>query len=401
VVDFAPDPADMDFRLEVRDFIRANLPADMAERGNRSYHFNREDQRAWTRILHKKGWSGPNWPKEWGGTGWSPVRQFIFEDECFMAGAPTVDTAGFRMIGPVIMTFGSPEMKAYWGPRILNAEVFWGQGFSEPNAGSDLGSLKTRALRDGDDYVINGQKIWTSYVESADMIFVLCKTDPDAGTKGISLILVDKNAPGITIRPIIDIGESHSVNEVFFDDVRTPVTNLVGQEGKGWTYAKFLLNLERSFSAEWPRNKRNLEVLRLMARKTSRNGARLIDDPDFATRLARLEVDLEALEWLTLRALYEEQTRTESTLPMGSLLKVRGSELLQKIGEMQLEALGDYASYIYPDPDKAEGGTAAWPPGPDHAPGVVCDYMYRRATTIYGGANEVQRGIIARSFLGL
>lgn len=401
-MNFDVDPGDKAFRDEVRAFLRETLPADMAERGSRNYHFNREDQRAWTRMLFDKGWSGPNWPKAWGGTGWSPVRQFIFEEECFLAGAPPIDTAGFRMIGPVIMTFGSPAMKAHYGPRILRGDVFWGQGFSEPNAGSDLGSLRAGAVRDGDDYVINGQKIWTSYVDTADMIFALVKTDPGAGTKGISMLLVESRAPGVTIRPIIDIGESHSLNEVFFDNVRTPVVNLVGEEGKGWTYAKFLLNLERAFSAEWPRNKRNLEALKAMARSARRNGQRMIDTPGFAARLAKLEVDLQALEWLTLRALYEHDREAGAdALPIGSLLKVRGSELLQKIGEMQMETLGDHASYVYPDPLTVPGGKAAWPPGPDYAPGVVADYMYRRATTIYGGANEVQRTIIARSFLGL
>jgi len=398
-MNFDIDPADIAFREEVRAFLRENVPADMAERTRRGFHFLREDQREWTRILNKKGWSGQNWPREWGGPGWSPVRQFIFEDECFMAGAPAIDTSGFKMIGPVIMTFGSEELKREFGQRILNADVFWGQGFSEPNAGSDLGSLSTRAVRDGDDYVINGRKIWTSYVETADTIFLLAKTDPEARQRGISMLLVDKNAPGITIRPIIDIGEGHSLNEVFFDDVRTPARYLVGEEGKGWTYAKHLLDLERAFSAEWPRNKRNLQQLSAMASRERANGGRLIDSPGFAARLAQLEVDLHALEWLTLRALYERQGGTK--LPVGSLLKVRGSELLQKIGEMQVEVLGDYGAYFYADPHRGDTREVGSPPGPEYAPGVVADYMYRRATTIYGGANEVQRTIIARSFLEL
>lgn len=398
-MNFDTDPADLAFREEVRAFLREHLPADMAERSRRGFHFLREDQRAWTKILHAKQWSGPNWPAEWGGTGWSPVRQFIFEEECFAAGAPPIDTSGFKMIGPVIMTFGSEALKREFGPRILNADVFWGQGFSEPNAGSDLASLSTRAVRDGDDYVINGRKIWTSYVETADFIFLLAKTDPKAKQRGISMLLVDKNAPGVTVRPIIDIGESHTLNEVFFDDVRTPAAYLVGEEGKGWTYAKHLLDLERAFSAEWPRNKRNLAQLRQIASQERVGGGRLIDAPGFASRLAQLEVDLQALEWLTLRALYDRQDGT--SLPVGSLLKVRGSELLQKIGEMQVEALGDYGSYFYVDPYRGGASMADWPPAPDYAPGVVTDFMYRRATTIYGGANEVQRTIIARSFLEL
>lgn len=399
LMNFDIDPADVAFREEVKAFLRDNLQADVAERNKRGFHFLREDQRAWTKLLNKKGWSGPNWPVEWGGTGWSPVRQFIFEDECFMAGAPPIDTVGFKMIGPVIMTFGSEELKREFGPRILDGDVFWGQGFSEPNAGSDLGSLTTRAVRDGDDYVINGSKIWTSYVETADTIFMLVKTDPEARQRGISMLLVDKHAPGVSIRPIIDIGEGYSLNEVFFDDVRTPARYLVGEEGKGWTYGKYLLDMERAFSAEWPRNKRNLAHLRDIASQEQADGQRLIDSPGFAARLAQLEVDLRALEWLTLRALYDKADG--SALPVGSLLKVRGSELLQKIGEMQVEALGDYAMYLYADPHQTSAGVESWPPGPEYAPGIVADFMYRRATTIYGGANEVQRTIIARSFLEL
>jgi alkylation response protein AidB-like acyl-CoA dehydrogenase len=403
-MNFDIEPEDLAFREEVRAFLAENLPADMAERTRRGFHFVRADQVAWTRILNRRGWSGPNWPKEWGGTGWSPVRQLIFDEECFMAGAPALDTSGFKMIGPIIMQFGTPELKAEFGPRILDADVFWGQGFSEPNAGSDLASLSTNAVRDGDDYVINGRKIWTSYVEMADMIFMLVKTDPEAKQRGISMLLVDKNAPGVTIRPIIDIGECHSLNEVFFDDVRTPARLLVGEEGKGWTYAKSLLDLERAFSGEWPRNKRNLEQLRQIARAERSEGGRLIDAPGFAARLAALDVELDALEWLTLRALYEKSGAVQAgegggRLPLGSLLKVRGSELLQRIGEMQVEALGDHGSYFYANPEHAPDGALA--PGPAYAPGVVADYMYRRATTVYGGANEVQRTIIARTYLEL
>jgi acyl-CoA dehydrogenase len=251
-------------------------------------------------------------------------------------------------------------------------------------------------VRDGDDYVINGRKIWTSYVETAQMIFLLAKTDPAARQRGISMILVPTNAPGITVRPIVDIGEQHTLNEVFFDNVRTPVTNLVGEEGKGWTYAKFLLDRERASSGEWPRNRRNLEQLRQMARTERSDGTRLIDAPGFAARIAQLEVDLQALEWLSLRALTD---KGENRKPVGSLLKVRGSELLQRIGEMQVEALGDHGAYVRTDPMLHPQGAALLPPGPDHANGVLADFMYRRATTIYGGANEVQRTIIAKSFL--
>ena len=426
-MNFDLDPADVLFRDEVRAFLRDNLPKDMAERNQRGPHTPREDQKAWTKILHRKGWSGPNWPREWGGTGWSPVRYFIFEEECFCAGAPPIDTSGFKMIGPVLMQYGSDALKQEFGPRILAGDVFWGQGFSEPESGSDLGSLSTTAVRDGDDYVINGRKIWTSYVEKADMIFLLAKTDPTARQRGISMLLVDKHAPGVTIRPIIDIGEIHSLNEVTFDDVRTPARYLVGEEGMGWGYGKYLLEMERAFSAEWPRNKRNLQVLREMAYVARADTTRLIDSPGFASRLAALEVDLQALEWLTLRALYDKtngsgngnsngNSNAPGRLPMGSLLKIRGSELLQKIGEMQVEALGDIAAYVYPDPEHVRcqptdeplmssqsphSPQSTLPPDAHRAMGIVADFMYRRAATIYGGSNEVQRNIIARSFLEL
>lgn len=390
------DPADEAFRLEVRAFIRQHLPAEMARRNSNGFHVGREDQSWWARCLYDHGWGGPSWPKEWGGPGWSHLRQFIFEEECLMAGAPVLDMAGMRMIGPVLMTFGSDEMKAKWAPKILKGEVFWGQGFSEPNAGSDLASLTTRAERDGDEYVINGRKIWTSFVDTAQMIFLLAKTDPAAKQKGISMLLVPKDATGITIRPIIDLGEAHSLNEVFFDNVRTHVSNLVGEENQGWTYAKFLLNQERAFSGEVPRNKRNLAQLRAMASQENAAGVRLIDTPGFALRMAQLDVELQALDYLSMRAL---SAGTDERLPVGSLLKIRGSELLQKIGKMQVEALGDHAAYVYPEARIHPDGAAALPPGPDYTAGVLPDYLYRRATTIYGGANEVQRTIIAKSFL--
>lgn len=399
-MNFELNQEDEQFRAKIRAFLREHLPADLADRNCRGYHPLREDTRRWTKILHEHGLTGANWPKEWGGTGWSPVQQFIFEEECLLAGAPATDTAGFKMIGPVILTFGNDAMKQEYGPRILSGDIFWGQGFSEPNAGSDLGSLRTKAVRDGEDYVINGQKIWTSFVETADMIFVLAKTDPEARQRGISMILVDREAPGVTIRPIYDIGESHSLNEVFFEDVRVPTTNLVGEEGKGWSYAKFLLENERAFSAEWPRNNAHLARLRNFLSLEQDDGSRLIDHPGFARRLAELDTDLVALRWLTLRALYEK-AGGKSRMPIGSLLKIRGSELLQKIGELQVEALGSHADYVYPDPLGHDEVKDQWPPGPSFAPGIMADYFYRRATTIYGGANEVQRTIIARSFLEL
>lgn len=393
-MDLQLDPAYDAFRQEVRVFLAEKLPADMAARSRRGFHGSQEDRRVWTKILAEKGWAGPAWPTSEGGPGWDPMRVMIFEEECLMAGAPEVDEAGFRLVGPVIYTFGTEEQKRRFLDPTRTADLFWGQGFSEPNAGSDLASLSTRAVREGDEYIVNGHKIWTSNVQFAQKIFLLVKTDPEARQRGISFLILDADAPGVTIRPIIDIGEGHSLNEVFLDDVRTSVDNLIGEENKGWSYAKFLLDNERAFSAEIPRNKTYLQRLKDIARAAPSGSGTLIQDPLFASRIAQLEADLYALEYLTLRALTQKAGGTD--LPVGSMLKIRGSELMQRIGELQIEALGDYGSIAYPE----EPGNDNLP-GPDNAPGALADFFYRRATTIYGGANEIQRTIIARSFLGL
>lgn len=398
-MDFTFDPQDETFREEVRAFLRDNLPDDMARRNATNYHTNRADTRAWTAILNRKGWAAPSWPVQYGGTGWSLMRQFIFEQECFAAGAPLLEAGGTKMIGPVIYTFGTEEQRQRFLVPYLRGEISWGQGFSEPNAGSDLASLTTVAVRKGDEYIVNGQKTWTSGGQYAHWLFCLVKTDPTQKQRGISLLLIDAQAPGVTIRPIIDIGEGHNLNEMFFDNVRVPVENLVGEEGKGWTYAKFLLENERAFSAEVPRNKRNLALLKRIARDRRRNGKPLCEDPAFAARLAQIESDLDSLEWMTLRAL-TAKAGGDFSLPVGSILKIRGTEMQQKISEMQVEALGDTGSYVFPEPD-FETGAADFPPGPSYAPGILADFFYRRAVTIYGGSNEIQRTIIAKQFLEL
>jgi alkylation response protein AidB-like acyl-CoA dehydrogenase len=387
------------FRGEVRKFISAELPADMAARNGRGFHSVPEDRRAWTRILAAKGWSCPRWPIEHGGTGWDDIQVMIFEEELFRGHAPLVDQAGINLVGPVIYTFGSEDQKRRFLPPTRSGEIFWGQGFSEPGSGSDLASLSTRADRvsdgGGDYLLVNGRKIWTTDVHYSDYIFVLVRTDPAVKQRGISFIVVDARSAGITIRPIIDIGEGHSLNEVTFDDVRVPVENLIGEVNRGWTYAKFLLDNERAFSAEVPRNKVMLQRLKDIAACERIGSGRLIDDPAFAARLAQLDADLASLEYMSLRALSEKAGGT--SLPVGSMLKIRGSELIQKIGEMQIEALGDYGRVVYPETEDGNDPT----PGPDYAPGIAADFYYRRACTIYGGANEIQRNIIAKSFLGL
>ncbi|MBB6193486.1 acyl-CoA dehydrogenase [Sphingobium wenxiniae] len=398
IMDFEFDPRDDAFRQEVRAFVRDNLPADIARRGLTNYHTDKADTRAWTAILHGRGWSAPSWPVQFGGTGWTLMQQFIFDQECFAAGAPLLETGGLKMIGPVIYTFGSKEQHERFNVPFLRGEISWGQGFSEPNAGSDLAGLTTAAVRDGDHYVVNGRKLWTSGAQWANWLFCLVKTDPKERQRGISMILIKADAPGVTIRPIIDLGEGHHLNEMFFDNVRVPAENLVGEEGKGWTYAKFLLENERAFSAEVPRNKRNLALLRRIAADRKYRGRPFAEDPAFAARIEQLQSDLDSLEWMTLRALTAKSSG-DLSLPVGSILKVRGTELQQKIGEMQVEALGDYGAIVYPHDKHVNGADDAL--GPDYAPGVLADFLYRRAVTIYGGSNEIQRTILAKQYLGL
>jgi alkylation response protein AidB-like acyl-CoA dehydrogenase len=330
-----------------------------------------------------------------GGPGWSPLQRHVFEEECALAGAPPTCTAAFSLVAPVIYTYGTDTQKDRHLPPILRGDTFWGQGFSEPNAGSDLASLRTRAERDGDHYIVNGQKTWTTEGHYADWLFVLVRTDPQAKPqRGISFLLIDARSPGITVRPIISIDDAHSLNEVFFDDVCVPVENRIGDEGQGWSFGKLLLDNERAFSAEVPRNKRMLARLKAIA--ASRG---LLDDPVFAQRVAEVEVDLGALEWLTLRALSEHGSDAAGAWPAGSVLHVLGSELQQKTGALLVEALGERAVVAYPALDGADA-PAGYPPGPDHAPGVTADFLYRRAVTIYGGSNEIQRNLIARHLLG-
>jgi len=398
-MNFDADPRDEAFREEVRAFIRDNLPAELAARNRLGYHPLRADTQAWTEILHQKGWSVPNWPKDYGGPGWTPLQRHIFEEECFLAGAPALSTQGPTLVGPVIYTFGTATQKERYLPGMCNGAEFWGQGFSEPNAGSDLVSLRTKAVRDGDHYIVNGHKIWSSEAQFADQVFFLARTDPTAKPqRGISFLLIDAKAPGLTIRPIISIDKAHSLNEMFFDNVCVPVENLVGEEGKGWSYAKFLLENERAFSAEVPRNRRNMAKLLHIARTENFRGQPMIEAPGFAERVAQAQIDLDTLEFLTLAAIYEKGEGAAKR-PLGSVLKIKGSELQQRIHTLCLEALGDRAGIFYPEPWEAHGN--AYPPGPDYAPGITGDMLYRRAATIYGGANEIQRNIIAKQMLGL
>jgi alkylation response protein AidB-like acyl-CoA dehydrogenase len=391
-MDFAFDPADQVFREDVRSWVRANLPADIKAVAHRNFHMGGPMMSRWVALLNTRGWAAPGWPVALGGQGWTITQQFIFEQVLLEESAPSIDVSGAKMIGPIINTYGTADQIERFNKPWARGELRWTQGFSEPGAGSDLASMTTTAVRDGSDYIVNGRKIWTSNAHQADWIFCLVKTDPAAKQRGISLILVPTTAPGVTIRPIIDIGEEHHLNEVTFDDVRTSVDNLIGEENKGWTYAKGLLESERALSGEAPRNRRYLGMLKHIARDRKRAGRALIDDPAFAARIAQLESDLDSLEWMTFRAL-TAKAGGDMALPLGSILKVRGSELLQRISEMHIEALGDDGFYVH-----SKGADV---PGPDYAPGLLANFMYCRASTIYGGSNEIQRTIIARQFLGL
>ena len=396
-MDLAFTPEETAFREEVRAFIAENLSPELAEKVRSGHHLEKEDLRSWHRILADKGWIAPNWPVDHGGIDWSPAQKYIFDEECAKAGTPPLSPFGLTMVAPVIFTFGSDEQKAYHLPKIHAGEHFWCQGYSEPGSGSDLASLRTKAERDGDDYIVNGHKVWTTHAHFADWIFCLVRTDPDAKQQeGISFLLIDMKSPGITARPIITIDEGHSINEVFLDNVRVPRSNLVGEENKGWTYAKFLLGHERTGIANVADSKVRIEKLKEIARAELTDGSPLIRDPAFSRKIADTEVDLTALEMTNLRTLADE-SEGKAPGPEASMLKIRGAELTQRIDELLVEAVGYYANpYELPEHGRNEPTV-----GPDYADGVLAHHLYMRATTIYGGSNEIQKNIIAKMVLGL
>jgi alkylation response protein AidB-like acyl-CoA dehydrogenase len=388
------DPATTKLRDEIRAFIAQRLPTDMSDRIARGYHPSREDMAYWMGQLHERGWAAPHWPTEYGGTEWTPLQRFVFDVEMAAADAPPRSFFAVNLVGPVIYTFGSEEQKARFLAPSLRGDLFWCQGFSEPDAGSDLASLRTRAVRDGDDYIISGRKIWTTEAHHADWMFALVKTDARVKPQaGISFVLIDMRSPGAEVRAIETLEGQRNVNEVLLDEVRVPAANLVGQEGAGWGFAKFLLANERTASAEVPNSKRDLAKLKAVL--NAGDAGPIVRTAAFRTRVAELDIDLIALESAVLAILTDADSGQTAA---ASVLKVRGSEIRQRVSELLVEALGDYAMAYYPDPSESE---APLPPGPKFAPGVMGTYLYRRAATIYGGANEVQRNIIARSVLGL
>ena len=380
------------FRNEVRSWLEANIPAHLKEKVATYQELDREDLLAWHRILAKKGWVAPSWPVEWGGTDWNAVQRYIFEEECGAAGAPPLVPFGLAMCAPVLIQFGNEQQKQRFLPRIYHGEDFWCQGYSEPGSGSDLASLKTRAERRGDRYLVNGQKIWTTMGHFADWIFCLVRTDFGTAIRqeGISFLLIDMKTPGISVRPLILMDGGHEVNEVFFDNVEVPVENLVHEEGKGWTVAKFLLGHERLNTGRVGASKRELASLKRFAAGRRRNGRPLTEDRRFADKMAELEIDLMALEITNLRFL--DQLRGGKPPGAGvSMLKIRGTEIQQRLTELALEAAGAQAMRIS-DADGAQAQFAARL-GPRY-----CNF---RKTSIYAGSNEIQRNIMAKMMLGL
>jgi alkylation response protein AidB-like acyl-CoA dehydrogenase len=385
------------FRDEVRRFIDDAYPAHLRGIASRE-DMGKDDFLAWHRILGQKGWVAPAWPVEYGGTGWTPTQRYIFAEELARAETIPILPFGVQMVGPVIYTFGSPEQKQRFLPRILSGEDWWCQGYSEPGAGSDLANLRTKAERVGDKYIVNGMKTWTTLAQHADWGFFLCRTDPSAKPQqGISFLLINMKSPGVTVRPIIMLDGGHEVNEVYLDNVEAPVDQLVGQENQGWTYAKFLLAHERSGIAGVARSKRGVERLKDLARAELIDGQPLISDIAFRRKIADLEIDLTALEYTELRTLAREQAG-RGPGPESSLLKIKGTEIQQRLTELAMEAVGHYAQpYFRGFPADSN----EFPIGPDYAHQTAPHYFNMRKTSIYGGSNEIQRNIIAKMVLGL
>jgi acyl-CoA dehydrogenase len=397
-VDFRFTEAEQAFREDVRAFTQDKLPTDIRDKVLGHQRLEKEDYVGWHRTLVAKGWGAPSWPVAFGGTGWSPMQRVLFEIETFRAGAPRLLPFGLNMIGPVLMKYGSPEQQERFLPRIPGMDDFWCQGYSEPGAGSDLAALKTRAVRRGDRYIVNGQKTWTSFAQFADWIFCLVRTDPEVkAQEGISMLLIDMKSPGITVRPITTLDGSHDINETWFEDVEVPVANLVGEENRGWTYAKYLLGHERTSIAGIGYCHRELHHLKRFAGLVLDGAGRpMIEDVRMRDKIARVEMDLMTLEMLLLRAISEDGGRGPG--PEASIIKILGSELQQDLAMLQLEVAGPHA-WPY-SPDWLLPGTPQPVSGPHWAAPAASTYFDMRKTTIFGGATEVQKNIIAKMILG-
>ena len=397
-MDLEFSPEDIAFREEARRFIAENYPPELRSRQSDSEELAKEDFLSWHRVLAAKGWVAPAWPKEYGGPGWTTTQRFIWSEELAAADTLPILPFGINMVGPVIYTFGTPEQKARFLPRILSGEDWWCQGYSEPGAGSDLASLRTKAVRDGDHYIVNGQKTWTTLAQHADWGFFLVRTDFEAkAQEGISFLLIDMKSPGVTVRPIVTLGGEHEVNEVWLEEVRVPVDQRIYEENKGWTCAKFLLAHERTGIAGVARSKRGVERIKTIARTEMDGDRPLLANPFFKRKVAELEIDLTALEYTELRTLASEASG-KGPGPESSLLKIKGTEIQQRITELALEAVGHYGAPYF----RGFGeGDNEHPIGPDYAHRAAPTYFNGRKTSIYGGSNEIQRNIIAKMVLGL
>ncbi len=386
-------PQELAFRDEVKQWVAANLPAELSAKVNAGQRLSRDDQQRWARILGAHGWLAYGWPKAFGGPGWSAIEKHLFEEQCAAAGAPRIVPFGPVMVAPVIMAFGTTAQQQRFLPGIADGSVWWSQGYSEPGAGSDLASVKTRAERRGDYYLVNGQKTWTTLGQHGDWIFCLVRTSTDGKPQtGISFLLIDMKSPGVSVRPIILLDGEHEVNEIFFDNVEVPADQLIGEENKGWTYAKYLLAHERTNIADVNRAKRELRHLKHIARAEG-----VWDEPRFRDQIALLEVDVIALEMMVLRVLSAEKSGKQ-TLDIAGLLKIRGSEIQQRYTELMMLAAGPLSRmFVF---EAMEAGWQGDFAGAAMIAPLAGTYFNYRKTTIYGGSNEVQRNIVAQHVLG-
>jgi len=403
-MDLRYNPEEEAFRAEVRAFMQAELPPEIRDKMRLGRRLRKDDMVRWQRILYRHGWGAGMWPKKFGGAEWTVVQQHIFEEEGAAAGAPAQIPFSLRMVAPVLMEFGNAAQQHYFLPRIISGEHWWCQGYSEPGSGSDLASLRTAAERRGDHYVVNGAKTWNTLGQYADWIFVLARTRNDARQQqGISFLLVDMRTPGIELRPIITLDGEHEINHIAFDNVEVPAENLVGEENKGWTYAKFLLGHERTNNAGIGLCKRGLQSLKAIAAAEAANGKPLIEDPRFRDRLARIELELTALEITHLRMLSAVAHESRAPGPEASILKIKGSEIIQQLAELKMHALGpDALPYL------REALDLDWEAEPllgshyaPYAPPLTGQYFNQRKTSIYAGSNEIQKNIISKTILDL
>ncbi|MBV1951182.1 MAG: acyl-CoA dehydrogenase family protein [Cycloclasticus sp.] len=387
------------FQQDVREFLQANYPADIQQKVAKGIALKKDDYVRWQKVLADKGWIAPGWPKEFGGPGWTPVEKYIFEEECGAANCLRTVSFGLVMLAPVLMQFGTDEQRKKYLSDIYNSDTWWCQGYSEPNAGSDLASLQTKAVKEGDHYIVNGSKTWTTHGHYADMMFTLVRTSQeDKKQKGISFLLIDMKAAGVTVDPIITVDGMHVVNQIFLEDVKVPVENLVGIEGDGWTIAKYLLQHERTYIAQVPRSKKQIDRLKTLAKKEMYNGKPLIEDSQFSAKIAQVEVELMALEMTNLRVL-SKLSAGDSPGVESSLLKIKGTEVQQSITALLMETVG-YFGFPYIKETMLEGWQDE-PIGPEEASVLAPHYFDWRKSSIYGGSNEIQKNIMAKAVLGL